>query len=84
MHMYVCMYTNNLYTLYVSVLYLLTVYFRAEITDAVGSGAVSRYVVSYSRYQVGGPLYVQDNMRVHGEELSQLIMKRGAVVYVCG
>jgi methionine synthase reductase len=58
--------------------------YKAEITDAVGSGAVSRYVVSYSRYQVGGPLYVQDNMRVHGEELSQLIMKRGAVVYVCG
>jgi hypothetical protein len=46
--------------------------------------SLTHYVVSYSHLEGKELCYVQDNIRLHGEKLSHLIMNGNAIVYVCG
>ena len=50
------------------------------------SGVLTKLLVSYSRdeQEATSPRYVQDNMRLHGAELCDLVTLEGAHVYVCG
>ncbi|XP_022084501.1 methionine synthase reductase-like [Acanthaster planci] len=72
--------------------------YREVIEGHLSSGILSKLCLSFSRdliqsvtSEIAGarnvpdvPRYVQDNMRKHATELSQLILEDKAVIYVCG
>ena len=62
---------------------------RTELEKFLTSEVLYHLHVSFSRYpsdklNAEQPKYVQDNMRLHWEELSKWIMEEDALVFVCG
>ena len=59
---------------------------RTKLESFLSSGVLTHLHVSFSRHQSDGvqPGYVQDNMRIHWEELARWIMEDDASVFVCG
>lgn len=51
-------------------------------------GILTKLSVSFSRddnpSDKDQPRYVQDNMRIHKEELADFVLNKDAIVYVCG
>ena len=66
--------------------------FRDELTDFYKNGVLTKLVVSFSRDPPPAdssitekpPKYVQDNIKMWGEELCNLIYNSGAFIFVCG
>ncbi|ELU10569.1 hypothetical protein CAPTEDRAFT_221646, partial [Capitella teleta] len=61
--------------------------FRDEIQSHVATGVLSNFYVSFSRYEEqekGAPRYVQDSLRIHGDEVYRMLTEQNAVVFVCG
>nr|XP_002741834.2 PREDICTED: methionine synthase reductase-like [Saccoglossus kowalevskii] len=59
--------------------------FRTDLSEFVDNGTLSRLCVCFSRDRTEDePRYVQDLMRIHRQELAQLVIEKKAVVYVCG
>ena len=65
---------------------------RDELTEFERNGALTKLVVSFSRDTPQAdsnetrkyPKYVQDNIKIWGEELCNLIYNSGAFIFVCG
>lgn len=64
---------------------------REELTAFEKNGVLTKLLVSFSRdVPVRGPgdaetpKYVQDNIRIWGNDLCDLIYNSGAFIYVCG
>ena len=66
--------------------------FRDELTEFNKNGVLTKLVVSFSRdppladssVTENPPKYVQDNIKICGEELCNLIYNCGAFIFVCG
>lgn len=58
--------------------------FRDELLACVQDGVLTRLVTCFSRDATGGPRYVYETLREHGAMLTDLILHRGACLYVCG
>ncbi|XP_064459567.1 methionine synthase reductase-like [Ornithodoros turicata] len=65
--------------------------YREELDRLLKKGVLSRLFVAFSRDARNGeesdsarPKYVQDSLRQHKEDVSELIVKGGARVFVCG
>ncbi|CAB4000718.1 methionine synthase reductase [Paramuricea clavata] len=65
--------------------------FRDELTEFERSGVLTKLIVSFSRdatpvdsSETKSPKYVQDNIKIWGEELCNLIYNSGAFIFVCG
>lgn len=64
---------------------------REKLEEFQKTGVLSNLCLSFSRDEPAddgssdqAPRYVQDNMKIHKEELSELLLEKGAFVYVCG
>lgn len=67
--------------------------FREELKSFVENGTLSNLVVSFSRDKVMNcdvtnpvscPRYVQDNIRLRAKEITDLLLRQNAILYVCG
>ncbi|KAJ8035785.1 Methionine synthase reductase [Holothuria leucospilota] len=62
--------------------------YRDKINGFLDEGILTKLSVSFSRddnpSDKDQPRYVQDNMKIHKEELADLVMNKEAIVYVCG
>ena len=66
--------------------------FRDDLTEFKNSGVLTKLIVSFSRdvppvdsnEAKESPKYVQDNIKIWGEELCNLIYDSGAFIFVCG
>ncbi|XP_041458976.1 methionine synthase reductase-like isoform X2 [Lytechinus variegatus] len=65
--------------------------YREKLEEFQETGVLSRLCVSFSRddpvhdeSEKQIPRYVQDSMRMYKEELTELLLDKGAYVYVCG
>ena len=63
---------------------------RTKLKSFLSSGVLTHLHVSFSRHRSDTDgmqqpsCYVQDNMRIHWEELARWIMEDNASVFVCG
>ncbi|EDO40246.1 predicted protein [Nematostella vectensis] len=63
--------------------------YQKELESFVETGTLSRLFTSFSRDQgftvsLSTPRYVQDNLKLQGDKIADLVLNDGAVVYVCG
>ena len=64
--------------------------YRQELEHYLSTGILSRLFLSFSRDAISDlasqppPKYVQDNLRSHAAEVADLVLNKGAVVYICG
>lgn len=64
--------------------------YRQELEDYRSTGVLSRLFLSFSRDTVSDLVseprlkYVQDNLRGQATEVAELVLNKGAVVYICG
>ncbi|XP_034244477.1 methionine synthase reductase [Thrips palmi] len=54
-----------------------------EIKKHVLNGTLDRYMVAHSRDK-SSPKYVQDNIRLHLQDVCQMILEEDAYIFVCG
>ncbi|KAK3579904.1 hypothetical protein CHS0354_031423 [Potamilus streckersoni] len=61
--------------------------YRSEMEELKADGILTKLLISFSRDEdqpINFPRYVQDNIRLHGEEIVELLDEKNAQVYVCG
>ncbi|KAK9768909.1 hypothetical protein K7432_000036 [Basidiobolus ranarum] len=59
--------------------------YREELEDMKNRDVIKELAVCFSREAKDGePKYVQDNLRIHGEEIYKLMTEKNAHFYVCG
>lgn len=58
--------------------------YKDELQGFQSTGVLSKLVVSFSREEGCATPYVQDNLRLYGKEVAQMLFDNKGVVYVCG
>ena len=82
--------SEHIYMIFLSFFFFFFFFFhfvyRNKLQHFVDNQVLTKLVVSFSRDSTDSlsPRYVQDNLKLHADDVLDLLLEKGAVLYVCG